>query len=110
MANWRSLLTGSVADGRQLLREVLETPFRFEAEGEVYKFSATVATGRLVAGAIGLRGPHCGASPGGCGVVRSGGGQDLVSSPRERSTIVYTNSDPGRVAARIVACELQRVA
>ena len=29
----------------------------------VYRFSAPVATGRLVAGVIGLRGPHCVASP-----------------------------------------------
>ena len=65
VANWRGLLTGSVEDGRQLLREALETPLKFERVGQTYKFSATVATGRLIAGAeaIGLRGQECMASP-----------------------------------------------
>jgi hypothetical protein len=56
VANWRGLLTGRVEDGRQLLREALEAPFRFEREGDIYKFIAPVATGGFVAGAIGLRG------------------------------------------------------
>ena len=33
VADWRGLLGGSVADGRQLLREVLEAPLRFTPEG-----------------------------------------------------------------------------
>jgi hypothetical protein len=34
VADWRGLLSGSVADGRQLLREVLESPLRFTADGK----------------------------------------------------------------------------
>jgi len=64
VANWRGLLTGSVRDGRQLLREALEKPFRFERDGESYKFSALVATGRLIEGVIGrCAGQRCVASP-----------------------------------------------
>ena len=37
---------------RQLLREVLEAPLRFEPDGPVYKFSGVVATGTLVSGAV----------------------------------------------------------
>ena len=32
VADWRGLVSGSVADGRQLLREVLEAPLRFTPE------------------------------------------------------------------------------
>jgi site-specific DNA recombinase len=49
---WRTLLGGSVTDGRQLLREVLEAPLKFEADGKTYRFSAPVATGTLIAGAV----------------------------------------------------------
>jgi hypothetical protein len=52
VADWRGLLSGSVADGRQLLREVVEAPLRFEREGETYRFMAPVATGKLIAGAV----------------------------------------------------------
>jgi hypothetical protein len=54
VANWRGLLSGSVADARQMLREVLEAPLRFERDGQTYRFSAPVATGKLIAGAVGL--------------------------------------------------------
>jgi transketolase N-terminal domain/subunit len=43
----RSLLTEQVADGRQLLREVLEGPLGFTPEGRSYRFQGDVATGRL---------------------------------------------------------------
>jgi site-specific DNA recombinase len=61
VGRWRSLLTEQVADGRQLLREVLEGPLRFTAEGGAYRFEGDVATGRLVAGLVGV--PPCVASP-----------------------------------------------
>jgi hypothetical protein len=52
VADWRGLLSGSVADGRQLLRDVLEAPLRFERDGKTYRFSAPVAKGKLIAGAV----------------------------------------------------------
>lgn len=52
VARWRELLTGSVADGRQLLREILEAPLQFERDGWTYRFSAPVATGKLIAGVV----------------------------------------------------------
>jgi hypothetical protein len=52
VADWRGLLSGSVADGRQLLREVLEAPLRFTPDGRTYRFTAPVATGKLIAGAV----------------------------------------------------------
>jgi hypothetical protein len=52
VADWRGLLSGSVADGRQLLREVLESPLRFTPDGKTYRFTAPVATGKLIAGAV----------------------------------------------------------
>ena len=52
VANWRGLLSGSVADGRQMLREVLEAPLRFTTEGKTYGFTGPVATGKLIAGAV----------------------------------------------------------
>jgi hypothetical protein len=62
---WRSLLTEQVADGRQLLREVLEGPLRFIAEAGAYRFEGDVATGRLVAELAGVQ--PCLASPTGFG-------------------------------------------
>ena len=52
IADWRGLLSGSVNDGRQLLRDVLEAPLRFEPDGKTYKFSAPVATGKLIADTV----------------------------------------------------------
>ncbi len=52
VSEWRTLLNGSVADARQMLREVLEAPLRFTPEGQTYRFSGPVATGRLIAGAV----------------------------------------------------------
>lgn len=37
VADWRQLLSGSVADGRQLLREVLEAPLRLTPDGNTYR-------------------------------------------------------------------------
>jgi hypothetical protein len=45
-------MSGSVADGRQLLREVPEAPLRFTPDGKTYRFTAPVATGELIAGAV----------------------------------------------------------
>jgi hypothetical protein len=66
VAKWRALLTEEVADGRQALREVLEGPLRFtpkQAEDgtRYYEFEGEVATGRLIAGLVGV--PPCVASP-----------------------------------------------
>ena len=55
---------GSVADGRELLREVLEAPLKFEPDGKTYRFSAPVATGRLIADTVLLHVPIKVASPG----------------------------------------------
>jgi hypothetical protein len=49
---WRDLLRGSMADARQLLREVLAAPLKFERVGSTYRFSAPVKTGELIAGAV----------------------------------------------------------
>ena len=48
IGGWRTLLTGSVADGRQLLREVLDGKLVFTPDGRTYKFEADVATERIV--------------------------------------------------------------
>jgi hypothetical protein len=52
VANWRQLLTGSVTDGRQLLRDVLEAPLTFKRDRNVYRFRGPVAVGRMVAGVV----------------------------------------------------------
>jgi hypothetical protein len=52
IANWRELVAGSVSDGRQLLREVLEAPLRFTPDGKTYRFTAPIATGKLIAGVV----------------------------------------------------------
>jgi hypothetical protein len=52
VADWRGLLNGSVADGRQMLREVLEAPLRFTPDGKICRFTAPVATGQLIAAAV----------------------------------------------------------
>jgi hypothetical protein len=52
VADWRGLLNGSIADARQMLREVLEAPLRFTPEGKTYRFTGPVATGKLIAGAV----------------------------------------------------------
>jgi hypothetical protein len=64
-ANWRTLLTDNVSDGRQLLREFLEGAIQFMPEVRAYRFKATVATGRLVAGLATQGVSTRGASPGG---------------------------------------------
>ena len=52
VADWRGLLSGSVADGRQMLGEVLEAPLRFTPDGKTYRFTGPVATGTLITGAV----------------------------------------------------------
>jgi hypothetical protein len=54
VADWRALLTTHVADGRQLLREVLAGPIRFAPDDETYRFEGEAAMGRLLGGTIGL--------------------------------------------------------
>ena len=51
---WRNLLMSHVADGRQLLREVLVAPLRFTPEGRTYRFEGEAAIGQLIAGSIDL--------------------------------------------------------
>ena len=76
VARWRELLTASVEDGRQLLREVLTTPLVFTPTREGYHFRGTVVTGKLIAGAVG--GAHKVGSPGGRDEVYRGTGDRLV--------------------------------
>lgn len=52
---WRRLLTDSVEDSRQLLREVLREPLRFIADGDTHLFRAPVTTGQLIMGAVAKR-------------------------------------------------------
>jgi hypothetical protein len=55
VAAWRALVGSAVvSDGRQLLKEMLEGPLRFTPEGKTYRFVGPVATGRLIAGIVGL--------------------------------------------------------
>ena len=66
VTTWRALIdTAVVSDGRQLVNEMLEGPLRFFAEGRTYRFVGPVATGRLIAGMVGL--PPNGTSPTGFG-------------------------------------------
>ncbi|MDQ3420060.1 MAG: recombinase family protein, partial [Acidobacteriota bacterium] len=51
---WTSLLTSHVGDGRQLLRELLDGPLRFNPEGKGYRFEGDVTTGPLIAGLVGI--------------------------------------------------------
>ena len=54
VGRWRSLLTKHVADGRQLLREVLSRPLRFTPDDRTYRFEGEAAMGRLLQGMVGL--------------------------------------------------------
>jgi hypothetical protein len=52
---WSRLMASrQTADGRQMLREVLDGPIRFIREGERYRFDARTTTGRHLAGLLGL--------------------------------------------------------
>ena len=61
VAGWRTLLSKSIEDGRQVLREVLVGPLRFTPEGRTYRFEGEAAIGQIVAGMVGL--PTVVASP-----------------------------------------------
>ena len=55
MAQWRALVeSADPADGRQLLREVLDGPLQFTPDGKRYRFTGPLATGRIIAGLVGL--------------------------------------------------------
>jgi site-specific DNA recombinase len=54
VADWRAKLTASVADTRQLLREVLAGPLRFTPDARTYRFEGDAAIGRLLTGMVGL--------------------------------------------------------
>ena len=54
LTQWRSLLTGNVGDGRQLLREVLVGPLTFTPEGDVYRFEGEAGVGKLLSGKLPL--------------------------------------------------------
>jgi hypothetical protein len=47
---WRALLA---TDGRQFLREVLDGPVRFAADGKQYRFAGSTTTGQLIAALLG---------------------------------------------------------
>jgi hypothetical protein len=49
---WRSLLTRQTADGRELLRQVLDAPLRFTPEGTEYRIDGTAALGKLLVGSV----------------------------------------------------------
>ncbi len=64
VARWRDLLTTHVADGRQLLREVLDGPLMFTPNGKTYRFEGSADTEKLLGevavalpGATGLASP-----------------------------------------------------
>jgi site-specific DNA recombinase len=61
LADWRRLLTSSIEDGRNLLRQVLGGPLRFVPEKKQYRFEGVAAIDRLLSGIAGL--PTCVASP-----------------------------------------------
>ncbi len=52
LESWRTLLSGSLADGRQFLREVLEGPILFTPDGDRYRFDLVIGCGRLVSGVV----------------------------------------------------------
>jgi hypothetical protein len=52
VAHWRQLLTGSVPEGRQLLRDVLTAPLRFTPARAGRTDFRPVATGALIAGTV----------------------------------------------------------
>jgi hypothetical protein len=55
LASWRALLmTKQVADGRQLLREMLTGPLMFTPDARTYRFEGDAAMGRLLAGLAGV--------------------------------------------------------
>jgi site-specific DNA recombinase len=56
LATWRGLLTGHVADGRELFRQVLTGPIRFtpDADKREYQFAGNVGLDRLFTGIAGL--------------------------------------------------------
>ena len=64
VAHWRASLTGSIDDGRTLLREVLSEPLVFTPEEKGYHFRGRVATGELIAAAV--NGGCIGGVPTGC--------------------------------------------
>jgi hypothetical protein len=53
---WRSLLTASVEDGRQFLREALDGPIRFTPRPteQEYQFEGEIGLGRLFSGVAAL--------------------------------------------------------
>ena len=74
LTQWRSLLTANVADGRQLLREVLVGPVRFTPDGDAYRFEGEAAIGRLFMGSAELA-PFLASprDPNGCGQLSGSG-------------------------------------
>ena len=50
IAGWRTRLA---TDGRQVLREVLHGPLRFDPSGAQYQFEGATRTGELITGLIG---------------------------------------------------------
>ena len=54
LENWRGLLSRNIADGRQLLREVLAGPLRFAPEERQYRFTGEVPIDRILSGIVGV--------------------------------------------------------
>jgi len=56
MNRWRSMLTGHVAEGRDLFRQVLLGPIRFtpDTAARHYRFEGEIALGRLFTGIVAL--------------------------------------------------------
>jgi hypothetical protein len=49
---WTASLTRQTADGRELLRQVLQGPLRFTPEGKAYRIDGTAALGKLLVGVV----------------------------------------------------------
>jgi site-specific DNA recombinase len=52
LARWREMLTGHVAEARELLRETLAGPIRFTPRKQAYEFAGELSLGGLLVGTI----------------------------------------------------------
>lgn len=96
VARWRDLLTTHVADGRQLLREVLDGPLMFTPNGKTYRFEGAADTEKLLGEvAVALPGATSVASP--RGAANDSSNPTWVASPR--GTEVGSINGPTSVAS-----------
>ena len=49
---WRRRLSGSIADGREFFRQVLEGPVVFTPDGDRYRFDLAIEGGKLLSGVV----------------------------------------------------------